>query len=344
MRNSLSIDTSTIYREIFVEPGVLANKLARQYGYQPYMIQRYLQILGLENTLKLLEAFKKKPKPVIRTNTLLIDSDKLINKLVSLGFYFEEIEWVRDAYRVVNKPVSPTIGSTHEYLKGYYYVYRDSAPLLPPLLLTHDYRGDVLDMCAAPGGKTVFIAEEIGNKHYVYANDLVLYRLKTLVSHLIRMRISNVKVLWSDARKLSYLINKKFERILLDAPCSGEGIIMIDPVRKTKTTLRDLCIIVKKELEILNSGIELLNNDGYLIYTTCSIAPEENEYVVSKILEYRSDIVLVKPFIKLFEWSSGLKNYGKISFHEDVENCIRIWPHLNNMIGLTICILKKTKS
>lgn len=343
MKIELNISIDSIYREIYVEPGDLAVKLAKQYGYQPYMIQRYLQILGLENTIKLLDTFEKKLKPVIRVNSKLINTDKLTSRLENLGFKFEEIKWVSNSYRVVKQPDSPTIGSTHEYLKGYYYVYRDSASLLPPLLLTYDYRGDAIDLCAAPGGKAVFIAEEIGGENTLYANDIALYRLKTLINHLVRMKINNVKVLWSNASKLPYLINKKFQRILLDAPCSGEGIVMLDPSRKTKTTLRDLSIIIKREIELLYSSLELLNNDGLLVYTTCSIAPEENEYVVTKILELRNDVEVIKPFSKPFNWSSGLKSFGKHVFHSDVENCIRIWPHIHNMIGLTICILSKKR-
>lgn len=343
MKKDFELSIENIYREIYVEPSELASKLASKYGYQPYMVQRYLSILGLENTIKLLDIFNKNLKPVIRTNTKLIDSDKLINRLEKIGFSFEEIRWVYNSYRVVKQPDSPTIGSTHEYLKGYYYVYRDSASLLPPFILIYDYKGDVLDICAAPGGKTIFIALEIGDKHIVYANDIALYRLKTLVNHLARMKISNVKVTWSDARKLPYLLKKKFQRILLDAPCSGEGIIMFDPGRKTKTSLRDLSIIIKREIELLNSALEILDENGLLVYTTCSIAPEENEYVVSKILELRNDVDIVKPVVKLFDWYSGLKSCGKLVFNKNTENCVRIWPHVHNMIGLTMCILVKKR-
>lgn len=343
MNNRIRVSVDDIYREIYVEPGELAFKIAEQYNYQPYMIQRYLQILGFDNTLKLLQAFEKRPKPVVKTNTRLISSIDLKKRLIELGFVLEEIDWIGDAYRIVKQPGSPTIGSTHEYLKGYYYVYRDSASIIPPLLLVENYKGDVLDACAAPGGKTVLLSELIGDNNTVYANDIALYRLKTLVSHLIRMKISNVKIIWSDVSKLPRLINKKFDRILLDAPCSGEGIIMLDPSRKTKTSLRDLSIIVKKEIELLNSCLEILGDNGILVYTTCSIAPEENEYVVSKIIETRNDVEVVKPSLQLFKWSSGLKSFGRIVFNQSVENCVRIWPHLHNMIGLTICILSKKR-
>ena len=338
------MDVNDIYREIYVKPGELAEKIASKYGYLPYMVQRYLYMLGLNDTIKLLEAFEKKLKPVIRVNQLMISPDHLLKRLEDMGFGFEEIKWYEGAYRVVEEPGSPSIGATHEYLKGHYYVHRDAAPLAPAKILLHDYRGEVLDMCAAPGGKATQMAEILERKHVVYANDLVLYRLKALVGHILRMRHWNIRVWWSDARKLPRLINKRFSRVLLDAPCSGEGNIMFDPERKVKTRQLDLARIVKREIELLEAGVELLENDGLLAYVTCSIAPEENEYVVSKVIEHRNDVEVVEPPVKLFEWSWGFTSFGKLVFHSDTRKCIRIWPHVHNMIGMTICLLRKSRS
>lgn len=337
----ISIDT--IYREIYVEPGSLAEKIGREYGYLPYMIQRYIYMLGVNDTFALLNAFEKKVKPVIRVNFLDIEPEKLVKRLENLGFRFKEIEWIWYGFRIVDEPGSPTIGATHEYLKGYYYVHRDAAPLIPSILLLHDYRGPVLDTCAAPGGKSTHIAEILNRQYIVYANDLVLYRIKSLIGHIMRLRHWNIRVLWSDARKLPRLLNKRFDRVLVDAPCSGEGNIMFDPERKVKTKLLDLARIVKREIELLNAGIGLLRENGVLAYVTCSIAPEENEYVVSKILEMRRDVEVVKPPVKLFNWSYGFQSFHKLVFPREISNCIRTWPHIHGMIGMTLCLLRKTR-
>jgi len=337
------ISNDEIYREIFVEPGELAKKIAGEYGYLPYMIQRYMYMLGVNDTYKLLEAFEKQVKPVIRTNTLLVEPRKLYSRLSDLGFILEEIRWAPYSFRVIESPDSPTIGSTHEYLKGYYYVHRDPATLIPSIILVHGFRGDVLDCCAAPGGKATHIAQLLNGEYHVYANDLVLYRLRALIGHILRMKLGNIIVTWSDARKLPSLLNKRFERIILDVPCSGEGTIMIDKTRKTKTRQSDLARMVKREIELLWSGLELLEYDGLLVYTTCSIAPEENEYVVSKVIELRNDIEIVDPPVKLFNWSRGLTSFHRLKFVETTSRCIRVWPHLHGMIGLTICIITKTR-
>ncbi len=341
MKKHPSVDE--ILREIHVTPSKYSVRIAEKYGYLPYMVERYISILGFNEALKLLEAFEKPLKPVIRCNPRLINCDLLKKLLENRGFKLMEITWAPGSYRVVKAPRSPSIGATHEYLKGYYYVHRDAASLVPGILLTWDYRGEILDACAAPGGKTTHMALLIGDEGRVIANDLVLYRLRALIGHLMRMRINNVVVLWSDARKLPSLIDKKFKRVLMDVPCSGEGTIMLDPGRKTRTTLKDLARIVKKEIELLDAGIELLDNDGVLAYVTCSIAPEENEYVVSKIMEIRSDIEVVEPPVKLFEWSPWLRSYKDLEFPKELGKCIRIWPHRHGMIGFTTCLLRRIK-
>lgn len=332
-----------ILRDIHVEPSIISRQLASKYGYLAYIVERYIRILGFKEAENLLNAFEKPLKPVVRTNTLLIDEETLRERLEQLGFQLERIKWSSESYRVVSSPKSPSIGATHEYLKGYYYVHRDSASLVPVKLLMHEFEGEVLDACAAPGGKATYIAQILNNKYAVVANDLVLYRLKALIGHVARMRLKNITITWTDAKKLPDLISKRFTRILLDVPCSGEGTIMFDPGRKTRTSLKDLARIVRKEMELLIAGIDMLERDGILAYVTCSIAPEENEYVLNKILEICDDIEIVKPPIKLFEWSSWLRSYLNMDFPKEFKYCIRIWPHKHEMIGLTTCLLRRIR-
>ncbi len=341
MRKTISVDE--IIRDIYVSPSKPAIRLARKYGYLPYMVERYIRIIGLRETTNLLEAFEKPLAPVIRTNTVLIEPEKLTKKLESLGFNLEPIAWLPYAFRVVRTPRSPSIGSTHEYLKGLYYVHRDAAALLPPVLLIDDrYEGDALDMCAAPGGKATHLAQLLYGRGRIIANDLVLYRIKSLIGHVMRMRLDNVDVTWADARKLPSIMNRRFKRILLDAPCSGEGTIMFDPGRKTRTTINDLAVIVKREIELLNAALDMLEPGGILAYSTCSIAPEENEYVIYRLMMIRDDFEIVEPHNKLFEWSTWLTSYKDMDYPDDYMKCVRIWPHRHGMMGFTVCLLRKT--
>ncbi len=331
----------TILREIRVKRITReARELARRYGYLPYMVQRYIDILGLDEARELLRAFEKPVKPVVRCNDLRVDCRWLVERLNELGFELEPIPWSRYSYRVTRAPGKPSIGATHEYLKGYYYVHRDAAPLIPSILLVDNWVGEVLDGCAAPGGKATHIAQLMRGRGLVVANDLVLYRLRALVGHVMRMGFRNIVATWADLRKLPRLLNKRFKRVLVDTPCSGEGTIMLDPSRKRRTTIRDLSRIVAREIQLLKAGIQLLEPGGRLVYVTCSIAPEENEYVLTKILEEHKDIT-VKPPPPGIPGSPGVKEYGDKEYNPEVNNCIRTWPHIHGTIGMTICILEK---
>jgi NOL1/NOP2/sun family putative RNA methylase len=332
-----------IYRDIYIEPTREAYELALEYGYLPYMIQRYIDILGYKEALELIRAFEKPVKPVVRTNTLLVTSSELKNRLQQLGFKLEEISWAQGSFWVIEKPKSPTLGATHEYLKGYYYVHRDASSLIPVLLLLYEYSGDILDACAAPGGKATYAAQILKQRGsgVVYANDLVLYRLRALIGHIMRMKLDNIVVTWSDARILHSKLKRKFNRILLDSPCSGEGRISIDPSRKRKTSILDLAILVKREIELLSSLVDLLEPGGILAYVTCSIAPEENKYVVNYVIRAKSGFKLIEPPIKLLNYSKGIIEYRNLKFSEEVENCIRLWPHIHGLFGYTICLVRR---
>lgn len=344
MVKTMVVDWKKVIKEIRVKKvSDEAISLAKKYGYRVYMVERYIRLLGLNETRELLEAFEKPLKPVIRCNHLLVDCDKLEVMLDKLGFKLEYIPWSIHGYRVVEEPKKPSIGATHEYLKGYYYVHRDVAPLIAALLLDLLPSDKVLDGCAAPGGKATHIAQLMGNKGVVVANDIALYRLKALVSHVLRMKFQNIVVSWNDLRTLARKCRSRYDKVLVDAPCSAEGVIMLDKSRKRKTTQLDLARIVAREIELLNAGLDLLKEEGMLLYMTCSIAPEENEYVVTKILEKRSDIEVVEPPKKLFNWSKGVTRFHNLVFNSSVEKCIRVWPHKHKMIGVFLCLLKKSR-
>lgn len=338
----MKVSVHEIYRKILAPPSKETEELASSYGYLPYMVQRYIDILGYKEALKLLESMEKPVKPVVRTNTLLVEPRDLKHRLSLHGFELVEIPWSPGSFWVYREPGSPTIGATHEYLKGYYYVHRDASSLLPVHLLLHDHSGDVLDACAAPGGKATYIAQILKTRSgIVYANDLVLYRLKSLIGHVMRMKFDNVIVTWSDARKLRSRLNREFDRVLLDAPCSGEGRISIDPSRKIKTCLIDLAIMVKREIELLNSVLDLARSGGLVVYVTCSIAPEENELVIDTVLKYRNDFEVIEPPVRIINYGKGLTEYRHLKFLPELENCVRLWPHIHHLFGYTICILRK---
>ena len=321
-----------------------ARELAKRYGYLPYMVQRYIDMLGIEETKELLQTFEElRPYPVIRCNYLRIDCGELVRELNAMGFDFEPLEWCNYCYRVVSQPSSPTIGATHQYFKGYYFVYRDASPTIPPIVQAPKAGDIVLDMCAAPGGKATHLLQLMEDRGLLIANDKALSRIPALLSHLYRMGFKSFIVINDDGRNLPRYLANTFDSVLVDAPCSAEGGIMFDPSRKTRTSINDLAKLVAREIELLAAGIELAKPGGVIVYSTCSIAPEENEYVIMRILEMYKGIVRVESIDIPGSWSPGLRQFRNLEFPRDVTNCIRVWPHRHRMEGFFVCKLRKLR-
>lgn len=154
-----------------------------------------------------------------------------------------------------------------------------------------DAQGErVLDMAAAPGGKTTYLGQLMGNKGILVANELKKDRLSSLVANLARMGITNSIVVNMDGRKVPECL-KSFDRVLLDAPCTGLGIISRDPSVRTQKTREDVLKMAHLQKELALAALDAIDADsptgGILVYSTCSVTVEENEQVVNYILKKR---------------------------------------------------------
>ena len=211
-----------------------SRKLAEKYGYDEFIVRRWLNIFG-DEAIKLIEAMEKSLPKYIRINTIKIDEEKLLEKLNKRGFVLSKTE-VPFCYRVKDEPYS--IGATPEYLMGYYYVM-DKSSCIPPLALNPRREDVVVDFAASPGGKTTFISQLMGNKGVVIAIEANKERTQPLIDNIHRMGCINIAVLNMNAVKFSQL-NIKADKILLDAPCTGEGIIHKDKSRKVSRGKEDI--------------------------------------------------------------------------------------------------------
>ncbi|HDN75818.1 MAG TPA: RsmB/NOP family class I SAM-dependent RNA methyltransferase [Acidilobales archaeon] len=305
------------------------------------MIVRYLDMLGsMDEVLKLLESFERPLKPVIRCNKLKVhDCRYLVNRLSKLGYTLERLEWEPTAYRVLREG-SPSLGATHEFLLGFYYLYRGSASLLPPIILNPSPKDLVLDLAAAPGGKTTHMAQIMGNEGVIVAVDISRIRIRALRSNLERLGVRNTVILRMDGTKINDVFKNYFTKSLLDAPCSAEGLIQIDKTRKVKTELRDLLKFRELQLSLLNAAINATTSGGYILYTTCSIAPEENELVIAEILSTRDDVRMV-PIPKIINFSDAILEYLGMELPQDLKYCVRTYPHIQGMEGFFLCLMRR---
>jgi len=318
-----------------------AKRISDRYGYLTYMICRYEELLGRDETIMLLESFERfVPRVTIRVNDLQIRPLELVNRLRRLGFVLKPVEWCSYCFEILENPSSPSVGATHEYLKGFYFVYRDPAPTIPPIVLSPRPGSIALDMCAAPGGKATHVLQIMRDEGVLIANDKAKNRIPVLISHFVRMKLRSYVVTRMDGRELPRHFRETFDYILVDVPCSAEGGIMFDPSRKTRTRPEDLAKLVAREIELLAAAIEVAKPGAKIVYSTCSIAPEENEFVVSRVLDLYKNVRVVEPPLNL--WDCGLEDVPKLELHSEVRKCIRIWPHRHGMQGFFVCLLEKS--
>ncbi|KAL0210954.1 hypothetical protein P9112_009252 [Eukaryota sp. TZLM1-RC] len=305
------------------------------YEFLPSLLTKFLRIFSPHELITYLEQADS-PRPiVIRTNTLKTRRKDLAKALISRGVNLEPIEWSREALVVFESQVP--IGATPEYLGGHYMI-QSAASLLPVMALDPKPSETVLDVCAAPGGKTTFIAQLMKNKGVVVANDANISRTKGLIGNIHRLGVTSSMVINYDGRKLGQKLGQKFDRILLDAPCSGLGVIDKDPSVKLSRTDDDIKKTSHLQKELIRTAISMVKKDGILVYSTCSITLEENEDVVDYALSL-GNVVLEKTGLELGEPGICV-NEGK-RFDDSVKLCRRFYPHIHNIHGFFVAKFRK---
>ena len=299
------------------------------------MIERYIQFLGIDETVNLLKANEIPLTPTIRVNTLKINSSELNKRLRKKGFELEPIEMIPYGFKVIKG--THNLGSTHEFLQGYYYL-QNIASMLSAIILDPKPTDTIIDMCAAPGSKSTHIGQLMENKGALVLIERNKNRIPALELNLRRMGVKNSIILNMDAIRLSNLAIKA-DNILLDAPCTGEGLIRQDPRRKTSKKLRDIQKMALIQKNLLRAGLKSLKSGGKLLYCTCSIAPEENELVVNTILNELKNFVIVE--IPKDYGVNGLTNVFGKQLIEDLKYSQRLYPHLHGTIGFYYCLIKR---
>ena len=289
-----------------------------------FFVNRYRQLgWKLENA---------KPKQAVRINVSNAKGKNLVERLRTLGVQLEKILFLETGYWVHSSKVS--VGATAEYLLGLYSV-QEAAAQIPATLFTALEDKTVLDACAAPGGKTVQLADLMGNTGAIVALDVKKRRLDALSNHLERCHVSNAVVYDFDARQASRL-NLKFDRILLDAPCSGN--FAADNAWFARRTLQDVERNAQLQREILTEAAACLSNYGEIVYSTCSLEPEENELNMDWAVKHLN---LQIEEVDCYGQKGLTDVFGK-RLDASMERCRRIWPAETQ--GFFVCKLKKRVS
>lgn len=270
-----------------------------------------------------------KPRQAIRINATNAKGKNLEERLQASGVQLDKVPFLETGYWVRSSKVS--VGATAEYLLGFYSI-QEAAAQIPATLFT-DLKGrTVLDACAAPGGKTVQLSDLMSNTGALVALDVKKRRLAALSNHLERCHVSNTIVYNLDARQASRL-KLKFDKILLDVPCSGN--FAADRFWFERRTLEDVERNAGLQREILAEAAACLSAEGEIVYSTCSLEPEENEVNIDWAIKHLS--------LQIEEidchGQKGLNEVFGSQLDGSVARCRRIWPAETQ--GFFVCKLKK---
>ncbi|KAI0205626.1 NOL1/NOP2/sun family-domain-containing protein [Astrocystis sublimbata] len=309
------------------------------YGYSEFLAEKLLNLFPPREALAFFDA-NETPRPiVIRTNTLRTSRRELASALINRGCVVEPVgSWSKVGLQIFEASVP--LGATPEYLSGHY-ILQAASSFLPCMALAPQKGERILDMSAAPGGKTTFCAQLMANTGCIFANDPSKTRSRGLIGNVHRLGVRNVIVCNYDARDFPKVMGG-FDRVLLDAPCTGTGVIAKDPSIKTNKTEKDFITIPHTQKQLLLGAIDSVNHagtGGYVVYSTCSVSVEENEQVVQYALKKRPNVRLVStelPFGK-----EGFTAYQGKNFDKSLSLTRRFYPHTLNLDGFYVAKFHK---
>lgn len=250
----------------------------------------------------------------LRVNTLKMSKEELIN----LGLYdLQQIPWAKEGFYYNEEIDRPGKGALHE--AGAYYLQEPSAMSVVPKLDIEE-NDKILDMCAAPGGKSTYILSKLNNTGLLVSNEINATRIRALGENLERFGAKNCIITNTDSNNLKKVFTGYFDKIVIDAPCSGQGMFRKDEVAITDWSYAKVLECQSIQKEIIRDGYEMLNNGGILVYSTCTFAKEENEDVINEFIEEYPNAKLI-----MMErlWPHKVKGEGhfvaKIQKFEDEE-------------------------
>ncbi|MGL4570956.1 MAG: 16S rRNA (cytosine(967)-C(5))-methyltransferase RsmB [Clostridium sp.] len=268
-------------------------KLAYDYSFEPWLIRLFIAQYGEDETIKILDGLNYTPKVTVRVNSLKGDFDEVFEELEKSGYNVEEGFIAPEAISIKG---GSNIENNELFNEGKITVQDESAMLIAPLLDLED--GDtVLDLCSAPGGKTTHISEILNNTGKVLAFDLHENKLGLIKENCYRLGIDNVILKEMDATKLDVSLIGTGDKVLIDVPCSGIGIIKRKPEIKWNKKREELKEIIKIQRDIMETAWQYLKIGGTLVYSTCTLNKEENESNIEWFLNRHKDCKLEPVFI-----------------------------------------------
>jgi len=292
----------------------LIGYLSAYYSHPSWLVKRYVERFGRQETEELLLANNEKPYLTLRLNALRVQPEEFKTLLESVNLRFSHGKYLPEFFKLQNLT---NITAWEYFTRGYFNIQDESAGLACRLLDVSDGMR-VLDLCAAPGGKTAYIAALMHDKGEIVALDRFDSRLKLLRRNMQRLGMGSIKTIETDA--LEYNDNH-FDRVLADVPCTGSGTLTKKPDIKWKKDLFTLREMNNLQYNLLCKAASLVKLGGVVVYSTCSIEPEENINIVEKFLSKNPD----------FRIESAKDKFPDEILDEN--GCIQTFPQRHKMDG-----------
>lgn len=291
------------------------DNLSTFYSHPRFYTEYFYKNYGEDFTKKLLKANNEKAPFTIRVNSLKTNKEDLVNKLSELGYRVLETSF-ENALNIDNPN---GIIDTDLFQEGYFYV-QDLGSILVSSFLNPRKDSKVLDLCAAPGGKTTHLSEIMENTGEIVACDKSKGKVKIIKENAKRLGCKNISPIINDARVLNEEFIEDFDYVLVDAPCSGTGLYRKKPDIKWNKNIEDIKELSKIQLEILENAKEYLKVNGFLLYSTCSLSKLENEDVIQNFINKN-------------------KNFKIIKLRD--KEILKLFPSVDGSDGFSMCLLEK---
>ncbi len=300
--------------------------------FKPKFVEHYSKLTDFEVFKKYSLSFLRRS---IRVNTLKTTVEEM-KKALSENWILTPIPWCKEGFWIEHKEKRRDVGNLIEHSLGYIYI-QEAASMIPPLVLDPQQGEIILDMCAAPGSKTTQIAQYMENKGILIANDFQYQRLQALGLNVQRCGLTNTVMTLMEGH---WFKGFQFDRILVDAPCSGTGTI-----RKSLKTLllwnrQGIKQLAGQQRQLIEVAFNNLKSGGIMVYSTCSNEPEEDEAVVSYLLEKYPDAFCEKIDLPI-KHGHAIMEFEDKKYHDSVKNCLRLWPQDNDTEGFFVAKIRK---
>ena len=307
----------------------------------PDLRQRLKTIVPKVYQESVFSSFSLERPTTLRTNTLKTTTEDLQKTFKMGGINVQRYRPLPDAYTLIGKTTIRQLTSLDIYQKGYFYVQSLSS-MLPPLFLEPQPGQEILDMTASPGSKTTQMAAIMKDTGSITALESNQVRVYKLLANLKIQGVENTKVVRTDARFFWRDHREKYDKVLLDAPCSGEGRIRFsDPSTYTHWSVKEVKRMHFLQRSLIFSALNCLRPGGLLVYSTCTLAPEENEAVIDFALtKFAGRLEIEDPPLTLPNFCPALRSFAGVEFNRSVQKAVRIYSD-EKFEGFFICRIRK---